>query len=136
MEENKINTINSDFGDAVIIPEETIEYKDKIQIFEEGRVYRTMFTKKFIERKTWQEPNKNEILSIIPGTVNTILVKKGDKVNKGDKLLIYEAMKMKNIITAPFDAVVKKISVKEGEKLPKGSLLVLLAKEISNKSSK
>ena len=47
-------------------------------------------------------------------------------MKKGDKLLIYEAMKMKNIITAPFDATVKKINVAEGEKLPKGYLLILL----------
>ena len=38
MEENKIDAINSDFADAVLT-EETIEYTDKIQIFEEGRQY-------------------------------------------------------------------------------------------------
>ena len=118
--------INLNIADAVINPEEVTEFNDKMQVFVEGRIYRTKFTKKFIERKSWQEPNKNEILSIIPGTVNNLIVKEGDKVKKGDKLLIYEAMKMKNIITAPFDATVKKINVAEGEKLPKGYVLILL----------
>ncbi len=97
-----------------------------IQIHEEGRRYQTKLTKKYTQRKVWQEPNPNEINSIIPGSVTEILVKEGDKVNKGDKLLIYEAMKMKNIIAAPFDAEIVKINIELGSKLPKGHLLILL----------
>ena len=40
--------------------------------------------------------------------------------------MIYEAMKMKNVIAAPFDAVVVSIEVKVGDKLPKGAVLVIL----------
>ena len=54
-------------------------------------------------------------------------VKPGDKVKKGSKLMIYEAMKMKNVIVSPFDAVVESVEVKAGDKLPKGALLVKLS---------
>ena len=64
--------------------------------------------------------------SIIPGSVTEINVKVGAKVKKGEKLMIYEAMKMKNVIAAPFDAIVESIEVKVGDKLPKGVVLVNL----------
>ena len=41
----------------------------------------------------------------------TYLVNEGDKVKKGDLLLVYEAMKMENELTAEKDAVVKRVFV-------------------------
>lgn len=119
----------NEVSDAVIAPDgtEAVDLHDAhIQIHEEGRKYKTTLTKKFKERKIWTEPDPNQILTHIPGEVSSILVKLNDKVKKGDKLLIYEAMKMKNIINAPFDGVIKAISVKEHDKLPKGALLMTL----------
>ncbi|MBR5856214.1 MAG: biotin/lipoyl-binding protein [Bacteroidales bacterium] len=101
-------------------------YTDKIQIHECGRKYKTRYTKKFVERKVWQAPNPKEVRSIIPGSVTEINVKEGDKVEKGSKLMIYEAMKMKNVIAAPFDAVIERVEVQVGDKLPKGALLITL----------
>jgi len=66
------------------------------------------------------------VKSIIPGSVTEIKVKAGDNVKKGGKLMIYEAMKMKNIISAPFDAVVESVEVNVGDKLPKGAVLIRL----------
>lgn len=129
MSSEEINTMSGDMADAVLMSNDPNCFIDKIQVHVGGRKYKTMYTKKFIERKVWKEPNPNEIYSIIPGSVDSILVKKGDKVAKGDKLMIYEAMKMKNLIAAPFDAVIEMINVEEGDKLPKGTLLILLAKE-------
>ena len=40
--------------------------------------------------------------------------------------MIYEAMKMKNIISAPFDGTIKSIAVKTGENLPKGAILIVM----------
>ncbi len=97
-----------------------------IQVYVGGRKYSTTFTKKFLNRKPWEAPNPYEIKSYIPGEVSRLLVKEGDKVKKGDQVMIYEAMKMKNIITAPMDARIKTIHATEGEKLPKGALLIAL----------
>ena len=44
----------------------------------------------------------------------------------GEKLLILVAMKMNNVLIAPFDAVVKKINVKAGDQVSKDHLLVQL----------
>ena len=125
MEEKNIE-ICVDLGDAVLMSNDPNMFQDKIQIHECGRKYKTQYTRKFLERKKWQAPNPNEVRSIIPGSVAEINVKVGDKVKKGAKLMVYEAMKMKNLIVAPFDATVATIETKVGDKLPKGVILVTL----------
>ena len=123
---NEIKSISADLGDAVLMSNDPNLFTDKIQIHECGRVYKTRYTRKFMERKKWGAPNPSQVRSIIPGSVTEVLVKPGDKVKKGSKLMIYEAMKMKNVIVSPFDAVVESVEVKAGDKLPKGALLVIL----------
>lgn len=123
---NEIKTISADLGDAVLMSNDPNLFTDKIQIHECGRVYKTRYTRKFMERKKWEAPNPSQVRSIIPGSVTEVLVKPGDKVKKGSRLMIYEAMKMKNVIVSPFDAVVESVEVKAGDKLPKGALLVIL----------
>ncbi|MDR0694049.1 MAG: acetyl-CoA carboxylase biotin carboxyl carrier protein subunit [Prevotellaceae bacterium] len=91
-----------------------------------GRKYQTTFTKKFTARKIWTRPNPEEIKSFIPGTVEKILVKKGQPVKMNDELMLYMAMKMRNIIRAPFDGKVETIYVKEGEQVPKGTLMFMI----------
>lgn len=68
-----------------------------------------------IEEK--MEPITGEVLSgPMPGTILEICVKPGDSVKKGDKLLVYESMKMENDVEAEHDAVVKRIFVKPGDR--------------------
>jgi biotin carboxyl carrier protein len=124
---NEIKSISADLGDAVLMSNDPNLFTGKIQIHECGRVYKTRYTRKFVERKKWEAPDPSQVRSIIPGSVTEVLVKPGDKVKKGSKLMIYEAMKMKNVIVSPFDAVVESIEVKAGDKLPKGALLVKLS---------
>ena len=62
----------------------------------------------------------------MPGTILNILVKPGQKVAKGDTLLILEAMKMENEIVSPRDAVVDGVSVNKGESVDSGTPLVSL----------
>lgn len=51
----------------------------------------------------------------MPGTVVKLKVKKGDKVNAGDTVVIVEAMKMENEIHSPIDGTVEEIYIKEGD---------------------
>jgi len=104
----------------------TTEKFDFIQIEELGRVYETLLTSKVKDRKVWKRPDQQEIRSIIPGTVSILKVSEGDRVEKGTEMMEYEAMKMQNIIRAPFDGIVGKIYVMEGEKLAKGVLMIFL----------
>jgi biotin carboxyl carrier protein len=70
-----------------------------------------------------------EIVSPMPGKVTQVLVKEGDKVAAGDGLLILEAMKMENRLTAEAPAIVRKVHVESGQMVDGGTLLVELEYE-------
>lgn len=96
----------------------------KLQI--DGVEYKTKLTARWENRKNWERPNPKMILTHLPGTVLQFNVKEGDQVKEGDVLLLLQAMKMENKITAPFDGTVKKIHVTTGDRIPKGTLMVEL----------
>jgi biotin carboxyl carrier protein len=101
--------------------EPKIKYKTLVV---QGTKYRTLFTKKYLQRKKWGKPDEKHLFAYIPGTINEIFVKEGDPIKKEDKLLILEAMKMKNTIFSPIDGIVKSIHVKSGDIVPKGFLML------------
>lgn len=101
--------------------------KNKIEDFQVGdTIYRTMTNKMHRDRKPYKVPDPRKLHAFIPGTILDVAFKKGDKVKEGDIIMYLEAMKMKNIIKAPFDGVIKKICVSEGSIVPKNELLVEL----------
>jgi 3-methylcrotonyl-CoA carboxylase alpha subunit len=63
---------------------------------------------------------ENHLTAPMPGTVVKVFVKAGDKVNKGDKLIILEAMKMEHTVYAPDDGVIKEILFQAGDTLTEG----------------
>ncbi len=62
----------------------------------------------------------------LPGTVLHIKVSPGDTVKQGDILLIMEAMKMENNVTAPRDGAVLEVKVSEGESVLQDAALMIL----------
>ncbi|MCH5168982.1 MAG: biotin/lipoyl-binding protein [Prevotellaceae bacterium] len=62
----------------------------------------------------------------LPGTVTKITVKVGDAVNAGDTVLLMEAMKMENSISAEFAGTVKAVLVEAGAQVQSGQALVEL----------
>jgi biotin carboxyl carrier protein len=89
-------------------------------------LYQTKISIKFANRKAYTPADPRIILSFIPGTVLDIFVKEGDKVNKGDDLMILDAMKMQNKLKCNMDGKVKSIEVKKGDKVSKGNVLLVL----------
>jgi len=106
--------------------EENIDVK-KYSDLEIGNVrYKTFLTKKYLNRKPYKEVNYKEITAFLPGTIVKIFVKKGKKIKKGEKLLILEAMKMKNNIVSSIAGVIEGIQVKQGEAVSKDQVLIKL----------
>ncbi|HTL59169.1 MAG TPA: pyruvate carboxylase [Candidatus Limnocylindrales bacterium] len=62
----------------------------------------------------------------IPGLIASIAVSVGHKVNKGDKLLMMEAMKMQTTVSAPVDGVVEEVFVALGDTVESKDLLLKL----------
>jgi biotin carboxyl carrier protein len=67
-----------------------------------------------------------KVNSPMPGTILGIKVNVGDEVEKGQALVILEAMKMENEIAAPEDGTVSSINVATGDTVDSGQLLVSL----------
>jgi biotin carboxyl carrier protein len=81
---------------------------------------------RYVMRKVFTAVNANHITAFMPGTVGQILVKKGEKVKKGQNIIILQCMKMDNELQAPSAAKVKSINVKTGENVVKDHVLVEL----------
>lgn len=66
----------------------------------------------------------NDLKAPMPGLIVDIKVKVGDTVNKGDSLLILEAMKMENVLKATGEGKIKKIRVSSKENVEKNQILI------------
>ena len=95
-------------------------------LFVDGTKYRTQLTEKFKNRKKWDDSNKGAVYSDFPGTILKVDVQKGDNVEKGDRLYIYDAMKMKNRAYSPRDGKVKEVKIAENDVIKKGELLFVI----------
>lgn len=69
---------------------------------------------------------KEVIESPMPGSIFKIVVKVGDKVQKGETLLVLEAMKMENDIVAEVSGTISRILVTEGGFVQAGSPMIEL----------
>ncbi len=65
-----------------------------------------------------------QINAPLPGNIMQVFVKAGDEVKKGDKLLMYEAMKMENNILTEKDGQVTTVKVQVGDSVLEGDLLI------------
>lgn len=86
-----------------------------------------------LEEKKKQETKKivnsdggKEVVSPIQGQVTNIKVKVGDKVQKGDVLLIIEAMKLENEVVSPFEGQVAEILVSKGQNVKAKDVIVIV----------
>jgi biotin carboxyl carrier protein len=69
---------------------------------------------------------KAEIRTAMPGKVVRILKAVGDAVQKGDGVIVVEAMKMQNEMRSPKDGTISDIKVVEGETVSSGDVLVVI----------
>ena len=86
-----------------------------------------------LEEKKKQESKKiinnsgaKEVPSPIQGQVTNIKVKVGDKVKKGDVLLIIEAMKLENEVVSPFEGEVTQVLVTKGQNVKAKETIIII----------
>ena len=60
----------------------------------------------------------------MPAVVIDTLVKPGDHVTKGQKVIVLSAMKMETTLVSPFDGIVKAVNASSGDKVLPGDILV------------
>lgn len=62
----------------------------------------------------------------LPGTVQQIYVNVGDAVKRGQKLMMYEAMKMENNFLSEVDGTIKEVKVRVGDNIIQGAVLFVI----------
>ncbi len=62
----------------------------------------------------------------MPGKIVAAPAKAGDKVAKGQPVVVLEAMKMEHALTAPFDGVVAEFNVAVGDQVTDGAVLAVV----------
>jgi biotin carboxyl carrier protein len=77
-------------------------------------------------RKSAGDQGDREVRAAMPGKVVTVLVEVGTKVERGQGLLVIEAMKMENEVSAPRAGTVQEIRVKPGQAVEPGELLAIV----------
>lgn len=102
------------------------EEKQLSSVTIDDTVYESQLTRKYLNRKKYVPNDPGAINAFIPGIVRKITVVNGQSISKGDPLLVLEAMKMMNNLTAHINGKVKQVHVREGEMVTKGQLLIEL----------
>lgn len=71
-------------------------------------------------------PRHEALTAQMPGVVRRVLINGGDAVEKGQTLVVLEAMKMEIKVAAPHAGKVEQVAVSEGETVQRGQILVEL----------
>ena len=100
--------------------------KDLSKIVIDDTSYETKLTSKFRRRKPYIALDPKKVYAFIPGIISKINVYEGQKVSRGQGLLVLEAMKMLNDLACPIDGRIKTIYIKQSQMVVKGQLLIEL----------
>ena len=76
-----------------------------------------------------QHHGEDSLTASMPGQVTKVLVHDGDSVQRGQPLLVLEAMKMEIKIAAPRHGRVARLLVQQGQVVARGQALIELASE-------
>lgn len=70
-----------------------------------------------------------ELRAPMPGRVVAVHAASGDSVRKGDAIVVIEAMKMQNALTAPTEGTLQTLNVKPGDAVEAGQVLAVISTE-------
>jgi biotin carboxyl carrier protein len=71
------------------------------------------------------------ILAPMPGLVSNVLAEEGQAVERGQAVVVLEAMKMENDLATPRAGVVKSVRVAKGQTVSQGDTLVVIGDALS-----
>jgi len=105
--------------------------EDEYRVLVDGRNYRIHLVDERRVRvgaaQSGQQLQGRQMVSVpMPGKIIAVLAAVGDAVEKGQGLVIVEAMKMENEVRSPISGEVKEIKVKPGDTVEGGALLVIV----------
>ena len=102
------------------------ESRERITFHVDGTDYETHGTRTWRERRPWSPEDRTAVTTLIPGLILEVLVRPGQQVERGQGVVVLEAMKMANQVESPWAGTVRRILVEVGQNVPKGTVLVEL----------
>jgi acetyl/propionyl-CoA carboxylase alpha subunit len=94
---------------------------DEVHLAWRGRSYRVTLLRE--GRRAAHRHAAGSLEAPMPGKVTAVKVREGQAVQKGEEILVVEAMKMENAIRAPKAGRVKRIGVAVGDMVAPGAVL-------------
>jgi len=79
-----------------------------------------------LKKQAYLSHGETCITAPMPGKIIYLLAKEGEKITKGQGLVIIEAMKMENELKSPSDGMVAKVHVEEGQAVAGKSPLITI----------
>ncbi|MDG1645542.1 acetyl-CoA carboxylase biotin carboxyl carrier protein subunit [Klebsiella huaxiensis] len=71
----------------------------------------------------------SEVKSKVPGVVDEVKAAAGDKIEKGQVVIVLEAMKMKMPVASPESGILKTLAVNVGDRINPGMVLFEIVAE-------
>jgi 3-methylcrotonyl-CoA carboxylase alpha subunit len=99
------------------------EGNDAVLVFSSGERYRLEREK---PARVEEEDPSGRLVSPLPGNVVQVMVSEGAQVEKGQPLMIIEAMKMEHVIVAPHSGRVAQLYFSAGDRVAEGAQLIAL----------
>jgi 3-methylcrotonyl-CoA carboxylase alpha subunit len=96
-------------------------FENTVVVFSDGNAY--AFTDPKTAAHAAGPVSTGRIVSPMPGRIVAVPVKAGDRVAKGQAVVIVEAMKIEHTLRAPFKGTVKTLSATQGEQVSEGMVL-------------
>ncbi len=97
---------------------------------EQGKEVKPQAVSGVAEKPSQAKPSPaggSNVKAPMPGSVLEVKVSAGDEIKEGDVLLVLEAMKMENELTASQSGTVSEVLVKKGDTVNSGDPLVILS---------
>ncbi|HMD63313.1 MAG TPA: acetyl/propionyl/methylcrotonyl-CoA carboxylase subunit alpha [Stellaceae bacterium] len=80
-----------------------------------------------------EDPSADRLTAPMPGRVTQLMVEPGSRIQRGQPLMVIEAMKMEHTVTAPADGVVEAVRFAAGDIVEEGAELITLAAPASQR---
>jgi acetyl/propionyl-CoA carboxylase alpha subunit len=116
-EVRSVSTTDGEFAEVSGFRDE-----ERVVVFFEGQAYEFSLTVR--GTGTTHGIHDGEVEAPMPGKVTAVDVSAGDRVEKGQRLLTLEAMKMEHALTAPFDGTIGELNASKGAQVTEGQLLI------------
>ena len=104
---------------GALVPVRTVRSADSVLLWSAGRVWRIGPA----SRRAARADHGLGLVSPMPGRLLRVLAKSGDRVERGQPILVLEAMKMEHVIRAAEAGRLARIAFTEGDLVDAGALL-------------